>query len=937
VSIGNGKSPGFGYTTAYRLRNASVTSTATDEKELNRRAHALLSEALDLEPEQRPDFVRQACAEDAALLSHVMSMLKVADQAGSFLEEPVFQPIAASQAALPDAIGNYLIVGVLGQGGMATVFEAVQEHPKRRVALKVMKQSVLSDKGYARFRFEAEVLAKLHHPAIAQIYEAGAAPIGSTSPSPFFAMELVSDARPITEYAENGKLDLSSRLEMFAVVCDAVHHGHQHGVIHRDIKPANVLVDGSGRPKVIDFGIAKMTGGSSETTTTKAATALTQRHQLIGTLQSMSPEQCNSSQDIDSRTDVYSLGTLLYQLITGTKPHDFSGCSIPEAVRMIAEVEPIKPREIIPEAQGDLEAIVSMAMHKDREHRYSSAAALGADIRRYLMHLPVEARSPSKFELAKKFFRRNRLLVYVSTAAVLALMIASIASTRLAYLEYRARQASEVRQKQLETVTEFQESLLRDLNVVDMGERMKQAYQDELDKALSDSKEVNQSSEQEVKQLTDSLNYTSLAVRTLKESVLQHYLDSIRSRFAEEPTLQSQLLQRLAQTMHELGLHNEAEEVLRETLKIRRNFLGNDHEETLVTLHALGSQLSFLRRHEEAVVLLREAYLGRIKRFGIDHEITLRTGTTLGGVLRYQGKLAEAEKIWEHTLKTQQRVLGHDHDATLRTLNNMGVVYATQGRLDEAEACWRELLERRRRTLGDNHASTRSVLGNLCLLLQDQGKVDELRELLSLVENNLAADRQEFGDLHSNTLMTMGQLAALLTEKRDFERAEKLLREFLAGREKTLGPENSGTLLSMFALSENLFLQERFDESMELIKKALAMQRRNIGSEHEETIDSISLLSRCLQRRGELQEALKLSQEAVNAALSTLPPTHWKIGWLLSNHGELLAEDGDLDAAKESFERGLKLLETSLGETHPKVELARERLRRLAETKTDKA
>jgi serine/threonine protein kinase len=907
-----------------------------DEKELDRRAHALLSEVLDLEPTQRQDFVREVCADNLALQARVMSLLSVADQASSFLAEPAFNLLNASQSglpaamgSLPDAIGNYLVVGVLGTGGMATVFEAVQEHPKRRVALKVMNQFMLSANDRARFGFETEVLARLHHPAIAQIYEAGAACVGSTTPSPFFAMELVADASAITEYAKNKKLDLHSRLEMFSIVCDAVHHGHQHGVIHRDIKPANVLVDGEGRPKVIDFGIAKMANSRSEVTTAKAATAVTERHQLIGTLNSMSPEQCDSSQDVDIRTDVYSLGVLLYQLITGKKPHDFSNCSLPEAIQMIAEVEPAKPSSTIPEAAGDLDAIVALAMRKDREQRYASAAALSADIRRYLTHQPIEARLPSKFEVARKFFRRNRPLSYASLAAVVSLVVASLASVRLAYVEYRARQAAEQRQQQLETVTEFQESLLRGIDVVKMGDQLKQAYQEGLRTTTADLGEVDPSIQNQLERLTDKLNYTSLAVRALKESVLQHYLDSIRSRFAEEPVLQSQLLQRLAQTMHELGLHNEAEGVLRETLEIRRRVLGDEHEETLLTLHALGSQLSFLRRHEDAVVLLREAYAGRTKRFGADHVNTLRTGTTLGGALRYQGQLTEAEEIWQRTLKSQQRVLGHDHDETLRTLNNMGVVYATQGRLDEAEVCWREVLERRQRTLGENHAATRGVLGNLCMLLQDQGKADELGRLLPLLERGLAADRREFGDLHSNTLLTMGQLAALLTASEEFARAERLHREFLAGREQTLGFENSKTLLARFALAENLFLQGQLDESIPLTEAVLTVQRRNIGAEHEETIDSLSLLGRSFHRLGAFEEARKLSQEALESARQVLPPTHWKIGWLLSNHGDLLADCGDIAAAREHLAEGVKLLKAALGESHPKVEFARNRMQGL--------
>ncbi len=904
-----------------------MAQTAKDEKELNRRAHALLSEALDLDPDQRQIYVQRACAENTALLSRVMSMLKMADQAHSFLDEPAFRPLAGTEAPLPDAIGNYLVVGVLGKGGMATVFEAVQEHPKRRVALKVMNQTMSSANDCARFGFETEALARLHHPAIAQIYEAGAACVGGTTPNPFFAMELVADARTITDYAQARKLDLHSRMEMFSVVCDAVHHGHQHGVIHRDIKPANVLVDGEGQPKVIDFGIAKMTDSRSDATTaTAAVTAITERHQLIGTLHAMSPEQCDSSCDIDIRTDVYSLGVLLYQLITGRRPHDFSNCSIPEAIQVIVGVEPQKPGQWVPEAKGDLDAIVSMAMSKDREHRYPSAAALSADVRRYLGHQPIEARSPSKLELARKFFRRNRPLAFASLTAAFSLVVASIVSARLAWVEYQARQVSEKRQRQLETVTEFQESLLRDIDVVEMGERMRLAYREGLDAALAESNEADETARKELTQLADKLNFTSLAVRTLDESILQHYLESIHNRFAGEPVLQAQMLQRLGHTLHGLGLHNEAEPVLREALGIRRQALGNDHEDTLLSLHTLGSQLSFLRRHDEAVVLLREAYERRTRRFGSDHVETLRTGTALGGVLRYQGKLAEAGQIWGDTLRTQRRVLGDDHDETLRTPNNVGIVHAMEGRLNEAESCWRELLERRRRTLGDDHASTRGVLGNLCMLLQDQGKAGELGELLPLVEKNLAADRREFGDLHSNTLMTMGQLATLLTERRDYTRAEKLHREFLAGREKSLGPDNTATLLSMYALAENLFCQEKFGESVELTRRALAVQRTNIGSGHEETMDSISLLSRGLHRTGELNEALKLSEEALAEARSVLPPTHWKTGWLMSCHGELLADLGDVEAARKHLQEGLTLLEASMGQAHPKVELARERL-----------
>jgi serine/threonine protein kinase len=402
-----------------------------------KRAHAIFSRAMELDGDQRDAMVQEACGDDPDTLKRVRRLLRAAERSTGFLEAPAMAARAEPAPTLPDAVGNYLVVGVLGEGGMATVYEAVQESPHRRVALKVLHRSISHTDALLRFRLEAQTLARLHHPGIAQIYEAGTAQLGQPVPSPFFAMELIPDALSITRYAETRALTLRDRLTMFASVCDAVLHGHQNGIIHRDLKPANVLVGSDGRPKVIDFGIARtVNAGDLAITNTRDA------RQLIGTLNYMSPEQCTDPAGIDVRSDVYSLGVLLYELVTGALPHDLSRCSVPQAVRTIAEEHPPPASALRREAAGDLDAIIAMAMHKDRTRRYAGAGALDADIRRSLSNLPIEARRTTALDHARRFARRNPPLVAAIAAAAALLVIGTAVSTRFAYTASVARDAA---------------------------------------------------------------------------------------------------------------------------------------------------------------------------------------------------------------------------------------------------------------------------------------------------------------------------------------------------------------------------------------------------------------------------------------------------------------------------------------------------------------
>ncbi len=314
---------------------------------------------------------------------------------------------------LPKKIGHYAIKSHIGSGGMAQVYLAVQEHPRRKVALKLMKSGITSRSALRRFEFESQILGRLRHPNIAQVYEAGTHDDGEGG-VPYFAMEYIPSHKTITEYAREKKLSTKQRLELFAKVCDAVHHGHQKGVIHRDLKPANILVDSSGEPKVIDFGVARSTDSDMTVTTLQ-----TDVGQLIGTLQYMSPEQCEADpDDLDTRSDVYALGVVLFELLCEQLPYDVTKVAVFEAVRIVREVKPKKPSTINRLLRGDVETIALKALEKERDQRYRSAGEFGQDVQRCLDDIPIAARPPSATYQLAKFLRRNRMLA-ASGAVVL--------------------------------------------------------------------------------------------------------------------------------------------------------------------------------------------------------------------------------------------------------------------------------------------------------------------------------------------------------------------------------------------------------------------------------------------------------------------------------------------------------------------------------------
>jgi WD40 repeat protein len=386
-----------------------------------RRAHGILKRLVAIEEPLRAAEAERLCAGDTELLDRVRQLLGALSRTDGFLESPIGNAVrertrqADASPGLPSVPG-FRIERLIGVGGMAAVYEATQELPRRRVALKILRRSMAGTAALRRFEFETEVLARLRHPGIAQIFEAGTFDDGAGA-IPFFAMEYIESAQTLTQYAESGNLDLAKRLELMVQVCDAVQHGHQNGVIHRDLKPGNVLVDASGAPRVIDFGIARSIGEDVRGSHTTMG-------QIVGTLNAMSPEQCTPNAVVDARTDVYSLGVLLYELLCRRTPHDLGSLPVPEALRIIHDVAPTRPSAIDARLRGDLEAIVLKAIEKDPERRYRTVAAFGTDIRRYLDHETIEARSPTILYQLRLFARRNRAVV-LSAMIVAAALIAA--------------------------------------------------------------------------------------------------------------------------------------------------------------------------------------------------------------------------------------------------------------------------------------------------------------------------------------------------------------------------------------------------------------------------------------------------------------------------------------------------------------------------------
>jgi serine/threonine protein kinase len=792
---------------------------------------------------------------------------------------------AAPGGAAAGQVGPYRLLQVLGEGGMGEVWLAEQKTPiHRTVALKLIKAGMDTKAVVARFESERQALALMDHPNIAQVYDAGSTPEGR----PYFVMEYVPGL-PITEYCDKHRLTMKERLELFMQVCDGVQHAHQKAIIHRDLKPSNVLVvelDDKPVPKIIDFGLAKATG---QRLTDK--TMFTELGVLVGTPEYMSPEQADQrEQNIDTRTDVYSLGVILYELLVGVLPFEtkaLRAAGLDAVLRVIREQEPPKPstkvrsmgdgstaaaekrreepRTFARHLQGELDWITLKALEKDRVRRYGSASELSADISRYLRSEPVLAGPATKSYLIKKYAARHRVGM-VAAAGVLLLVIGFVVTQAVELHRIRLERDRANRERDRATrITDFMTSMFK---VSDPSEARGNSVtaREILDKASTEiEKGLAKDSELEAQMMSVMGDvYSNLGLYPRAELLQRRAVDIQQRALGMESPETLRSMGALAWTIYREGRFAEAETLQRQTIAVQRRVTGPDSEDTLTSMYRLANILDDQGSYVEAEKLERETLDVRSRALGPDNSDTLMSMDNLANILEDEGHYAEAEKLQRETLDIRRRVLGPEDLGTLDSMTNLGSVLHEEGNTAEAEQLYRAALDAYRRVLGPEHRSTLVSMNNLANVLQDEGRYAEAEKL---DRETLDIRRRVFGPENPHTLVSISNLASVLRGERRYAEAEKLDREALDARRRVLRPEHPDILSSMHKLALDLGYEGRYVEAEKLLREMVEIRRRVLGPEHPDTAKSTYDLGCIEVRLGRRDEALSLLREAVDHGL----------------------------------------------------------------------
>ncbi|ANM31157.1 hypothetical protein ABI59_18635 [Acidobacteria bacterium Mor1] len=768
-------------------------------------------------------------------------------------------------AAPPERIGHFRILGVLGQGGMGVVYRAEQDDPQRQVALKMIRGAGLEQRQIAMFRREIEVLARLEHPNIASIFEAGVSEDGQH----FYSMELVQ-GEPLDDFLSKrsstlNREEIEFRIELFRRVCDAVHFAHQRGVIHRDLKPSNILVSetvsAQGVPdvKVLDFGLARITDDDI------GATMMTEVGVVKGTLPYMSPEQASGDPSrIDTRSDVYALGVVLYEILSGVRPVQFGSRSLVEAVRVICEDVPKRLGQVWPgpgKPARDLETIVHKALEKNPDRRYSGADGLSQDLLRFRLSQPITAVPPSSAYLLRKFAQRNRVLVGGVVATVAALAVGVAVATSLAYKEAAQRRLAEAARDDLEAVVGFQSQILSRVDPERTGSRLIAAMRNQLiDRGSREGRpeEEIDSAVQDLERLSAGMNTTDLARNVLHENVLEPAARAMQSEFADRPLIEARLRHTIGDTYRGLGLYDRGEEHLGRSVDIRRNELGREHRQTLVAKAALGN-IAFEQRDYDAAEKIYREVLADGEELPQRDPFLLKVSSDLAGTLWSRDRSEEGATLLLKTLEVQESLLGPGHVDTLRSKDTLAVVRWGQRQTAESEALWREVLDGRRAALGDQHVETLSVMGRLAGALWTSG---ELEPAAALYREALDTQRMVLGDGHPRALRTVSNLAAVYVALGNYDEAIRLHRGVLELRRRTMGPSHTKTLNSMNNLAVALTSAGQTDEAQDLLSELLALDEQSQPGSAEHALHLHTLAELHLSN-DELTEAGRRLREAL--------------------------------------------------------------------------
>jgi hypothetical protein len=771
--------------------------------------------------DERATYLEQACADDATLRGRVEALLRAHARAGHLLDRPVpggSELTVAYTSGAPGTViaGRYKLLEEIGEGGMGTVWVAEQTQPvRRKVALKLIKAGMDSKAVLARFEAERQALAVMDHPNIAKVLDGGVTETGR----PFFVMEYVKGV-PITEYCETTRLSVPERLQLFVQVCSAVQHAHQKGIIHRDLKPSNILVapyDDRPVPKVIDFGLAKALHQPLTERTLHTA-----HEAVLGTPLYMSPEQAQlNNLDVDTRSDIYSLGVLLYELLTGTTPLEkkrFADAAWEEIKRLIREEEPPKPstrlsstatlpslaagRQTEPArltkmVRGELDWIVMKALEKDRGHRYETANGFARDIERYLAGEPVHAAPPSARYRLRKFAWKHRTALAVTAALMLAMLL-GIAGTTLGLLQEEQRRA----EADAARADEARERAL--------AQEKEQEAQREKENALKAAQAEAAALEQTKRRLAQIEKGVDL---------LASLLAGINPRSEQKGgrSLYEQLRERASQAADQLDAESvgDAKAVAR-----LQSILGN-------TLRELGDSA-------RAIAVLEKACATRGRELGEDHPETLASCDSLATAYLAAGQLDRAIPLYERTLKAREAKLGEDHLDTLTSRNNLALAYRDAGKLERALLLLERTLKAREAKLGENHFDTLTARNNLALAYGHAGKLDLA---IRLYERTLKARVAKLGEDHPDTLLSRNNLAVAYQNAGQLDRALPLLERTLRASEAKLGEDHPGTLTYRFNLATAYEAAGRREQALPLFERAaVGVEKLRFQHEYAERI-----------------------------------------------------------------------------------------------------